>query len=299
MEPNENLGRQTGRTEPVDQSQSHSPVATVSDPPEESAASAPQPEGGRVSPIAQRQSGLGYIDLFYLALFAIPSFMVSMIVGLALFFGLNYSTGWDFSLEDTGAQATIAIAVQLLWWLLVLGFIYALVTVKRGLQFRETIAWHPPERQPLLRGAWYCFLGFLLAFSVALIASKIPMPEEKLPFEELLRDRSSLILVAIFGVGVAPVAEELVFRGFAFAVFQRAHGVAAAVVITSAVFSFIHGQQYGWHWQNLVLLFYVGLIFGWVRAKTKSVVPATIIHAAYNTTLLLGLLLAGEELERL
>jgi membrane protease YdiL (CAAX protease family) len=54
----------------------------------------------------------------------------------------------------------------------------------------------------------------------------------------------------------------------------------------------LHGSQYGWHWPHLLLLLGVGVIFGVIRAMTKSVLACAIMHAAYNATLVGGALFA-------
>lgn len=238
--------------------------------------------------------GLGYWDLLYLVLFSVAALLVGSVVCIAVYFGLGYFLGWEMDLDQTSSKASVAIAIQALASVLVLAFMYTLITVKYELPFRRVIGWRPIEHRPFFYGASYCAAGVLLAFTVGLASHVMSMPDQPTPFEDLLRDPSSLLLVAAFGIAIAPVVEELIFRGFVFSVFERAHGRLAAVVITAGSFSLIHGPQYGWHWQILVLLFYVGIVFGAVRAKTRSIVPPTIIHAAYNMTLLIGLLSANQ-----
>jgi membrane protease YdiL (CAAX protease family) len=201
--------------------------------------------------------------------------------------------GWDLALEDPKVQAPLVIVIQILWWGLVMGYIYFVVTVKYDLPFASAIGWIPLQRPAML----YLLGGVLLSFAVVGISTVIPKPEGKLPIELLLEDRFSMILIALFGVFIAPVTEEIVFRGFIYRVFEQAHGVLAAVLMTSAAFSLVHGMQYGWRWQNLLLLFGVGLVFGLARAKTGSVLPSTLIHASYNATLFGALLAAGDQVQ--
>ena len=56
--------------------------------------------------------------------------------------------------------------------------------------------------------------GVGLAMAVLLLGALIRTPRTENPLTALLKDPTSLILVAIFGTIVAPVCEELVFRGF-------------------------------------------------------------------------------------
>ena len=259
------------------------PGDTPGEPPRLAAGSAPAPA-----------RCLGYWDLLYLVLFSVAALLVVSVVCVAVYFGLGYFLEWEMDLDQASSKAAIAIAIQALASVLVLAFMYTLITVKYELPFGAVIGWRPIEHRPLFYGAAYCGAGVLLALTVGLASQVMSMPEQPTPFEDLLGNPSSLLLVAAFGIAIAPLVEELIFRGFVFSVFERAHGRLAAVVITAGAFSLIHGPQYGWHWQILVLLLYVGIVFGAVRAKTRSIVQPTIIHAAYNMTLLIGLLSASQ-----
>jgi hypothetical protein len=93
--------------------------------------------------------------------------------------------------------------------------------------------------------------------------------------------------------------EEMFFRGFLYPVFERSLGAAFAVFATSALFSLVHGMQYGWRWQNLLMLLGVGAVFGMLRARTESILPSTFLHAGYNATLFAAVFVAGEHLDKL
>ena len=257
-------------------------------------------DGGYGMPVASPRPtspGWRYKDLFYVAAFAVPALVVSIIACFVFFFALEYIVGVKVDFQVPAGKAVMLITMQMMWWALIVAFVYVLATVRHRMEFGASVSWIPLAR-PLRSGAFYCGIGFLLACSVAAIASLIPMPTERPPLEELLADPAALLLLAVFGVTVVPAVEELLFRGFFYVVLERMHGASAAILGTSLVFSMIHGPQYGWHWQNLALLFYVGSVFALVRAKTGSVVPAAFIHAGYNGTLLFGVLFAGEALEK-
>ncbi len=263
------------------------------------AATAPGDGAPHMTPTSPRPKspGWGYKDLFYVVAFAVLALGVSIIACFAFFFALEHIVGLKVDFQEPAGKAVMLITMQMMWWALIVAFVYVLATVKHRMDFGESMSWIPLTR-PLRSGALYCGLGFLLACSVAVIASLIPMPTERPPLEELLGDPAALLLLAVFGVTVVPAVEELLFRGFFYAALDRMHGASAAILATSVVFSMIHGPQYGWHWQNLVLLFYVGSVFALIRAQTGSVVPAAFVHAGYNGTLLIGVLLAGETIEK-
>lgn len=231
-------------------------------------------------------------DVLYLVLFAVPALLVASALCTGVFYGLNVLLGWDIPIEAASRQAYLVVAIQLVWWVLLLGFIYGVVSLKYGFDFLPAIGWRQLQGPSIP----YLLGGVVLALSVALMAQILQMPNDPVPMQELFRDRSSVIIVAIFGVLVAPAAEEITFRGFLFPVVEASRGTTMAVLISSSLFSLVHAQQYGWRWQNLVLLLYVGIVLGTVRARTGSIVPSTLLHAGYNAALSTALLAAGDEL---
>ncbi len=185
-----------------------------------------------------------------------------------------------------------ALAVQSAAWLPVLLYIYWVVVRRCRRRFAEGVGWLPPIH-PAKR---YLAGGVLLALSVMLLAAVVGVPDESYPMLELLSDPDAIWALAAFGVLVAPVVEEIVFRGFLFAALDRVHGAGIALVATSAAFSLVHGAQYGWRWQNLSILFWVGLVLGAVRMRTGSTKAAALVHASYNGLLFAVLLAAPEQL---
>lgn len=90
---------------------------------------------------------------------------------------------------------------------------------------------------------------------------------------------------------LAPAAlfEELLFRGYPFAVLREAVGVQATVAVTSVVFALMHFQNPG---AGLLPLFVVVLAGVWLAAVllvTGSLVAAWLAHLAWNWALV-GLL---------
>jgi membrane protease YdiL (CAAX protease family) len=55
-------------------------------------------------------------------------------------------------------------------------------------------------------------------------------------------------------------------------------------LVTAAAFSFLHGSQYEWHWQYLLVLFLAGSAFGLARHRTGSTAASFMLHMGYNLT---------------
>lgn len=105
-------------------------------------------------------------------------------------------------------------------------------------------------------------------------------PVENTEFIEAMAGVRHLGLFITF-VLVAPVVEELVFRGYFFQVWRNSFlKLWGALLLTSAVFTLIHAGQYPL--QVLVILFSFSLLLGWAREKTGSVYVPIAMHAANN-----------------
>jgi membrane protease YdiL (CAAX protease family) len=76
---------------------------------------------------------------------------------------------------------------------------------------------------------------------------------------------------------VAPIVEELTYRGLGFAAVRDAFGNGAAVGVTALAFGLAHGL-----FVALPVLTIFGLILAWVRLKTGSIYPTIALHALFN-----------------
>jgi membrane protease YdiL (CAAX protease family) len=113
------------------------------------------------------------------------------------------------------------------------------------------------------------------------------------PFEKMLEDPASRLVVGLFSVTVAPIAEELFFRGFLQPVLVSSMGVFPGILVTSLMFGALHLAQYGYIWQIGVLLTVVGFLLGTIRHLTGSTKASSIVHIAFNSLPFLVLMLAA------
>jgi uncharacterized protein len=190
----------------------------------------------------------------------------------------------------------VTVVAQLLAYLLVLGFMVAVVKRVPGHEFWRELRWKWPPNW--LR---YLVAGFLLSVGLQAFAHLLPMPRE-LPIDRFFRTAREAWALSLFGMTFAPLMEELFFRGFLYPVLARRLGTATAVILTSASFGLIHAPQLGRAWGPVLVVFLVGLALTITRAVTKSVAPGFLMHVAYNGTISV-LLFAGtggfRHLERL
>jgi len=139
-------------------------------------------------------------------------------------------------------------------------------------------------------------LGVGLSLVVILLQYALQTPDVATPFDKLLDDPASRVAVALFGITLAPMVEELLFRGFLQPVLVSAIGVFPGILLTSASFGFLHLAQNGWIWQSGILITLVGFVLGTVRHLSGSTRASTIVHIAYYSLPFMSLLVGGNPL---
>jgi membrane protease YdiL (CAAX protease family) len=93
-------------------------------------------------------------------------------------------------------------------------------------------------------------------------------------------------LVAVLTIAVlAPIAEELFFRGFVFNAWEREYGTRRAVLGSAALFSVAHTAG-GGGVATVVITFVLGLILALVFARTRTITTTIGLHAFFNLTTL-------------
>lgn len=168
----------------------------------------------------------------------------------------------------------------------------ALLRLEYGQPFWRSLGWRR-SRTPILATIT---AGIALAFTVAVIGALLKTPEVPGPMKELLTDRLSLIVVAIFGVTIGPLCEELAFRGFMQPLFVRSLGLGPGILLSGVAFGLLHLPQYGFTWQHGILITLAGSAFGFMRQVSGSTAGSTIMHSAYNLTLFLGFFAGGRKI---
>ena len=108
----------------------------------------------------------------------------------------------------------------------------------------------------------------------------IPTPDYIIDLSGIMQPDSILGYVFLFlaVVIVAPIGEEIVFRGF-LQKFLEEHwkDITRAVLVTSLFFAMIHFNPF-WTIQIYIL----GVLLGFLSWKTKSVIPSIMLHSINN-----------------
>jgi hypothetical protein len=207
---------------------------------------------------------------------AIAGVAVLLLVALK---SLHWPVGTALAL--LGMQSVLYIAGYGLLWLILM--------LRHSRSIWDALRW---AVNPVTGGRLFA-AGFVLAFAIALLGLALHTPIIDNPIMKLMRDPVSILAVVVFASTLGPAAEEAVFRGFLQPVATRTFGVAGGIAGTSLVFAALHGIEYQWCWQYLLLVFTASLAFGWARMRWNSTGASTLLHAGYNLMFFIGFLFQG------
>ena len=103
-------------------------------------------------------------------------------------------------------------------------------------------------------------------------------PEDMEELDRVYGAASKGILGILAGVILAPITEEIIFRGVVLrSMLKMRWHPWVAIPLSALIFSFIHGTTY----QTIDILPF-GIIVGWLYWRTKSLLPGIVIHIVNN-----------------
>ncbi len=85
-------------------------------------------------------------------------------------------------------------------------------------------------------------------------------------------------LIILTTIIVAPIVEELLFRGFLQKVLEESwEDITKAILVTSLFFALVHLNPY---W--IVQIYLLGMLLGYLSWRTNSIIPGIILHGLNN-----------------
>jgi membrane protease YdiL (CAAX protease family) len=182
-----------------------------------------------------------------------------------------------------------------------------------GRSFLDGISW--TWRAARLRWWQLLLLGCGLSIIAQLLEHLVRTPVTT-DITKLLATPRAAWLTVIFGILVAPVSEEIAFRGFLLPALATAYDWLAlertpaardrwqrgadhtrgallfAALLSSAPFVALHGSQLHWAHGPLAILFAMSLVFSAVRIRTRSVAASSLVHLAYDALIFVEVIVA-------
>ncbi len=149
------------------------------------------------------------------------------------------------------------------------------------------------------RNIWIGLLGGLFSgiiiWIITIFISFVFGPPPPQDVERLLggfKTGRDLLLPFIAISVLAPVSEELYFRGMVFPALKARFGSLPGMVMSALFFGVLHLDLY-----RLFPITALGIILAYFYEKTHSLVTSIVAHSTWNTFMLLILLIAGKSIQ--
>jgi membrane protease YdiL (CAAX protease family) len=162
----------------------------------------------------------------------------------------------------------------LIQYAVILGILYVItlgLDRRRFLAFRRPTSWK--------RAAGIAVSILIAVFVVGGIVDQFGNPQKEQGLIPQNWDSSKIAPFAAFAfvvIVVAPIVEELQFRGVGYGLLER-FGPTAAVLLVGLAFALVHGLIAGF---PVILVFGTGLAY--LRSRTGSIYPCVLLHASFN-----------------
>jgi membrane protease YdiL (CAAX protease family) len=228
------------------------------------------------------------LDVLLVGVAMAIAFVVLGTLAATIFILTHKSPGMNPKLlEDALTKnAFFIVPMQFVIYVAIIGFMALLVSVRHKTSLAQAVHWNLPTRRRIWMFALITGTALALISDIGEVVLHRWIPDS-LPITEFFKDRPSALLLGAFGVLVAPLMEELLFRGFLYPALARWTGAVVSVIITASAFTLLHGAQLGYSWAPLLLIFVVGVTLTVTRVRTNSVATCVIVHMTYNFVLLL------------
>jgi uncharacterized protein len=277
----------------------------------------PEPEAGVYAASPRRIPNFGHTVVFFTV--AILVLLLASVCALAIAMGFHLLR--PETPDQLLREPRLLIPSMAASYLVAGAILWGIFTYLWRQPFPRALRWNfsAVRRRlfPLLGG------GIVLSLAVQLLSNFLPIPKT-LPIDDFFRTSADVWMVALFGTLIAPVFEELAFRGFLLpslasawdwlrglryrsdanltgyetggALVDSAAGanddprwsIASLIIsctVTSIAFALVHADQLAHAWAPLAVLFTVSLVLCAVRLWTQSLAASTLIHATYNGTI--------------
>ena len=251
-------------------------------------------------------------DFVLYVFLAVGSFLCSLFVVLE---AVRFHVLGVSSLKQADNEIHYKLGSQAIWYVIILLFsvwIFPLIWRKSffdGLEWRASSAARQLWRLAGAAGA--CFVAAILDEIL------IPGPANT-PIDQTFRMPGAVWLLFGFGVTLAPLIEEITYRGFLLPALCTAYdwlmenftgsrapqadengsarwtmpAMIVASVATSIPFALMHGEQTAYSVGPFLLLVCISLVLCWVRLAARSLAASVVVHSSYNL-LLFSLMFLG------
>jgi hypothetical protein len=192
----------------------------------------------------------------------VVGWLYGLLLATSLLFGIAYF------IDPTGDYGP--------WHAVVFGSVIAAFVGRYGDEILELLRPSTFDRNAGRMLALATVIQFVLLGAVFYLLELTGIPFERITDEMQRHDYALWQLLVLYSL-VPAVFEEVAFRGIIFHRLRGVLGEREGWLVQAALFSILHLSPviFPTH-------FAMGLIFGWLRMRTGSLIPGMILHAAWN-----------------
>lgn len=241
----------------------------------------------------------GWLELGLFLVFALVS-ILAVYATANIYLLARYHMNFDQLQKFLSTNAPFTIGSEVIWSLLLLGFLILMIRFYHGQRFWSSIGW----RRLRLAGspgtaALLCIVAGIGLAMVVAIASPFVSTNSHVPMQDFFASRSDVLWLMCYGILFAPFWEETLFRGFLYPVLARQWGIPIGIFVTGLLFGAMHAAQLWGGWGQIALLTFVGIVLTWVRARAGTVAASFLVHITYNSILFAGFFVGTRGLQHL
>lgn len=216
------------------------------------------------------------VFLWQILVSGVGMFIYSFIAGMQA-----SQTGAEIVYDDliegflSGTPYAIVMFVTYIGYLVIFGLWYWLMYCRK----KQTGAWKQVLKPQRIGGIIGCGFAVQVTLSLALTIILPLFPkamDSYMSVMEGLENESVFMILCV--CLLAPICEELIFRGLTMRTMEKAFPWQAALIIQAVLFGVYH--------MNLVQGIYamlLGLLFGYIAHRYGSIVPGILLHMAVNS----------------
>ncbi|EKO1911509.1 CPBP family intramembrane metalloprotease [Clostridium botulinum] len=217
--------------------------------------------------ISNKNSGISIIDsiiLFFEINIKLQVYVIPFLI-LAAYFEYNGSKITYLSIKELGT---------------VVCYIFVIKNVYKRFKSEENFKFKI-QFKPILKEYIFVIISiiaYILIFgnTIGLLLQNIPQSDlVKSAFDEL--DNAPLLLQFISLCVIAPIFEEIIYRGIMLEQLNKRCGAVKAILISSLFFGIIHLNVH-----QAVNGFFIGIVMGFIYIKTDSLILTMFLHFINN-----------------
>ena len=197
-------------------------------------------------------------------------------LGLAIFVLVllaTAATSFFLSKVDDASFLSLGMVISELVFLLpvIVLFTYKKISLK-------TLGFHPFDSKSLGIGCGLLIVTYLVTILHNIIIFFLGITTQGELINQIFASLKNPFWFFIVGIVLAPLVEEIFFRGFLFAGFRQRMGWNKAALLSSGIFGLAHFQL-----AAFIPTFLLGYLFSYLFHRSNSIWPGIIFHAIVNS----------------